>query len=182
VIEFDAEGPSIAAAPERDPSDLHGLSVIRGTPKHGDLKIFIPTDVLAAMSDHADEDLRMELGGALAGDIYSWKGTPYAVVAGYIPAEEYENTAASFRFTHNSWEQIRRDLDRLYPDKLLVGWHHTHPGYGVFLSGADQFIQNNFFNLPHQFAVVTDPRSRTFGFFQNKDSKIEKLPGYFEIS
>ena len=32
-----------------------------------------------------------------------------------------------------------------YPDKKIVGWQHTHPGYGIFLSSYDIFIQENFY-------------------------------------
>ena len=60
-----------------------------------------------------------------------------------------------------------------------MGWQHTHPGYGVFLSGYDLFIQKNFFNLPFQVAYVIDPIENTRGFFQWKNEKIKKLGGYY---
>ena len=45
-----------------------------------------------------------------------------------------------------------------YPDKLVLGWYHTHPAYGVFLSEHDMFIHRNFFAEPHHVAVVIDPQ------------------------
>jgi proteasome lid subunit RPN8/RPN11 len=180
VAGFEAGELSFAELPERNPDQVAGRAIKRGNLSHGDLKIYIPSQVLEEMSRHADEDIGMELGGVLVGDSYSWKGYPYVVVSGYVPAQVYQNTPASFRFTPDTWTQIHADIESLYPGKQIVGWHHTHPGYGVFLSGADRFIQNNFLNLPNHFAAVTDPRSRTFGFFQNKDGQVDKLDGYFE--
>ena len=34
----------------------------------------------------------------------------------------------------------------------IVGWYHTHPGFGVEFSEMDLFIQQNFFGGPAQIA------------------------------
>ncbi|MCA1557569.1 MAG: hypothetical protein LC731_03400, partial [Acidobacteria bacterium] len=47
----------------------------------------------------------------------------------------------------------------------IVGWYHTHPRFGIFLSEMDVFIQKNFFSEPWQTAFVLDPVQRTEGFF-----------------
>jgi proteasome lid subunit RPN8/RPN11 len=47
----------------------------------------------------------------------------------------------------------------------MVGWYHTHPGFGIFLSGMDLFIHQNFFTQIWHVAYVLDPRARTSGFF-----------------
>jgi proteasome lid subunit RPN8/RPN11 len=38
----------------------------------------------------------------------------------------------------------------------MVGWYHTHPDWGVFLSSMDMFICDNFFNKL-DVAYVIDP-------------------------
>ena len=48
----------------------------------------------------------------------------------------------------------------------MVGWYHTHPGWGVFLSGMDTFICDHFFNKPLDVALVIDPCQHERGFFQ----------------
>ena len=64
----------------------------------------------------------------------------------------------------------------------MLGWFHSHPGYGVFLSGMDMFIENNFFNLPYQVAYVVDPLSGKDGFFGWEDQgKIKKIEDIKEI-
>jgi hypothetical protein len=56
-------------------------------------------------------------------------------------------------------------MDSRYPDDRIVGWYHTHPGFGIFLSEMDLFIQNNFFNEPWQIAYVDDPKGGDRGAF-----------------
>ena len=56
-----------------------------------------------------------------------------------------------------------------YPDLDIVGWYHTHPDFGIFLSSHDLFIHRHFFAQPLQVAYVVDPIRQTRGFFQWRD-------------
>jgi 26S proteasome regulatory subunit N11 len=41
---------------------------------------------------------------------------------------------------------------------MVVGWYHSHPGFGCWLSGVDISTQNSFEQLnPRAVAVVVDP-------------------------
>jgi hypothetical protein len=60
-----------------------------------------------------------------------------------------------------------------------VGWYHTHPDYGIFLSGQDLFIHRNFFDQPLQVAYVVDPIRQTRGFFQWRDGGAAPVGGFF---
>jgi hypothetical protein len=62
-------------------------------------------------------------------------------------------------------------MDRDYPDKRILGWYHTHPGFGIFLSDMDVFIQENFFPEPWQAAFVYDPKAKEEGIFLWKQGK-----------
>ena len=42
------------------------------------------------------------------------------------------------------------------PDQILIGWFHTHPGHGIFLSEQDLNISYTFFNKPYQIALLLD--------------------------
>ena len=61
----------------------------------------------------------------------------------------------------------------------MLGWQHTHPNYGIFLSNYDMFIQENFFNMPFQVAYVVDPIQNIRGLFQWKNGKVEELKGFY---
>jgi proteasome lid subunit RPN8/RPN11 len=74
---------------------------------------------------------------------------------------------ASVTYTSESWRYMNDKLAERYPDEsaVMVGWYHTHPGFGIFLSGMDQFIHQNFFTQIWHIAMVLDPLARKSGFF-----------------
>lgn len=82
----------------------------------------------------------------------------------------------SLTFTQDAWEHIHRTLERSYPDdEQIVGWYHSHPGFGIFLSEHDLFIHRNFFSGPSQIALVVDPHATTEGVFVWGERGIEPL-------
>ena len=60
-----------------------------------------------------------------------------------------------------------------------MGWYHTHPDFGIFLSSHDLFIHRNFFDQPLQVAYVVDPIRQTRGFFRWKDDGLDEVGGFY---
>src|SRR6185295_2089449 len=168
--------PAEKLIPSADPSKkVEAKGVIQAD----DLHIFLAEKILTQVVDWSNTDLERELGGVFVGELYTWKGTHWVDIVGYVRARLYENTAASFKFTHDCWESIKREAEKDWEDRILVGWHHTHPGYGIFLSGYDQFIHKRFFDVPGMFALVVDPRAGSLGFFQLKGGGIRPCGFFF---
>ena len=90
-----------------------------------------------------------------------------------IIAKHTRMHGASVTYTPESWRYMNDRLAELYPDDsaVIVGWYHTHPGFGIFLSGMDQFIHHNFFTQLWHVALVLDPLARRSGFFSWDRSK-----------
>ncbi len=78
-------------------------------------------------------------------------------------------------FTQDTWAHIYQTKDAKYPDHRIVGWYHSHPGFGVFLSDHDTFIHKNFFSSPLQVAWVYDPHSDEEGCFGWVGQRLERL-------
>ena len=157
-----------------------------GNPLAGELPIFVNLDVMRDMEAHAASDTSVELGGVLLGGQYlDEAGQEFVLVADALRAKHYEATKGSFKFTHDTWSQITRERDE-FPDELqMVGWYHTHPDWGVFLSGMDQFICDHFFNKPLDVALVIDPCRKDRGFFQWSEDAQNRLPrtgGFYLIA
>lgn len=144
-----------------------------------DLKIFIPRRVLQTIVDYSASDLAHEVGGFLIGDLYVHRGVQYIEIEGYIEAEHAVQSAASLRFTHDTFASRTRKMVREFPDRKVVGWHHTHPGYGVFLSTTDTYTHKTHFNLPWLVALVVDPKAGTLGFFQWQGTILKPCGFYF---
>jgi proteasome lid subunit RPN8/RPN11/phage tail protein X len=119
---------------------------------------------------HAYSNLEAEVGGMLFGEIVDGK----TVIAGAVAATTASAQQISLTFTHEVWDEILKVGKERFEDKTIVGWYHTHPSFGLFLSEYDQFIQNNFFSNPGQVALVIDPIAGDMGWFEiKKNKKIE---------
>lgn len=86
-------------------------------------------------------------------------------ILGFVPALSASAEQISLTFTHDVWEEILREGQDKYPDLTIVGWYHTHPTFGIFLSEYDEFIQKNFFSIKGQLALVIDPIAGSLGWF-----------------
>jgi proteasome lid subunit RPN8/RPN11 len=127
--------------------------------------------VLEEMLQYSEQELTRERGGFLLGGVYG-QSPQYVVVRHFHPALEAQGNSASLTFTHETWAALTRETERNFPNESLVGWQHTHPGFGVFLSGYDLFIHKNFFAEPWQVALVVDPRRQELGFFHWRGGEI----------
>jgi proteasome lid subunit RPN8/RPN11 len=76
------------------------------------------------------------------------------------------------------------ELEEHFPGKKIVGWYHTHPKRGVFLSSYDTWLHNNFFSEPWQVALVIEPHSQVGGvFIRQLDGTLDpvRYSGFHEL-
>lgn len=119
-----------------------------------------------------------EVGGVLLGHCYrAASGNLEWYVHDFIVAKYSLENAASLTFTHETWNYINKEISTKFPEAKITGWYHTHPGFGIFLSGYDTFIQKHFFPGENQIALVVDPLRGSFGFFAWQDGKIVRMNG-----
>ncbi len=124
---------------------------------------------LRAMQAHALSSLDREVAGVMVGHQPEKQpdGRYVVHVIDSIIAKHTVMHGASVTYTPESWRYLNDTLWERYPDEsaVMLGWYHTHPGFGIFLSGMDLFIHQNFFTQIWHVAYVLDPRARTSGFF-----------------
>jgi proteasome lid subunit RPN8/RPN11/regulator of replication initiation timing len=160
--------------------DRDWVCIAYEVPGPDDMPIYLDRRPADAIERHALRDTSVELGGILLGKecIDEETGRPFVWITEAIEAKHYENTQASFTYTHDSWQEISRERDQKHPDLDIVGWYHTHPDFGIFLSSHDLFIHHHFFSQPLQVAYVVDPIRQTRGFFQWRDQEMEQVGGF----
>ncbi len=162
--EVEEASPQKILRPDRN---KHFAVAALGTLADGELPIFLDLDVAHDMEMHAQSDKTVELGGVLLGaQCTDDDGKPFVLITDSLRAAHYESTKGSFKFTHDTWSAISRQRDEFPDDLQMVGWYHTHPDWGVFLSGMDMFICDNFFNKKLDVAYVIDPCRGDRGMFQ----------------
>jgi proteasome lid subunit RPN8/RPN11 len=144
-----------------------------------EFRVFLSEEAFDRAVARGDSDTTREIGGVLVGEVLRDDAGPYLRIEGTIDALHAEEKGAELTFTHATWDHIHKEMDDKHKDKRVVGWYHTHPGFGVFLSDRDQFIHKSFFNLPFQVAFVYDPRSREHGMFTWHESDVWRARRYW---
>lgn len=131
------------------------------------IPVFVAQSAYHCVEEHAASDLEREVGGILVGNwsIDAKSQQQFIVVAAALPARFTRQGSVYLTFTQDSLVDLHADMDQHYPDKQIVGWYHTHPGMGVFLSPYDTWLHRHFFPEPWQVALVIEPHSATGGFF-----------------
>lgn len=143
-------------------------------PREPGFAIVITRSTLEAIHTHGQSDTSVEICGVLVGEIRHDRISPYLLIDAHIAGEKAKSRGTQVTFTADTWDAIQQAMEQMHAGKKIVGWYHTHPGFGVFLSGMDLFIQDNFFNLPWQVAWVYDPIAQTDGVFVWKEGRSEK--------
>lgn len=153
--------------------------VLFGEQNPEDKKVYISQSVYNEIHKFTQDKTKVESGGVLLGNVIEEFGKTHIVIRAFIEAKHAEGTPTTLKFTHESWEYIHKEAAKRYPDYKILGWIHTHPDFGIFLSEYDTFIHENFFNEENQVAYVVDPIQGIEGFYFWINGKIERCSGFF---
>ncbi|HEY3396692.1 MAG TPA: Mov34/MPN/PAD-1 family protein [Armatimonadota bacterium] len=160
----------VYALTEKGPAGREALEVY--------LHVEAVQDILAAVPSGA----RYETGGLLAGVAAQDERGPYVLILRALSAPSAHSERLSLTFTPEAWEELWAAHERECPDLKIVGWYHTHPGLGVFLSEPDQFIHRHFFSDPGQIALVFDPADFRWGVFYWVEGGLRAAEGLYLYS
>jgi proteasome lid subunit RPN8/RPN11 len=127
-------------------------------------------DLMKEIENICFTDRQNEVGGFLLGHI----DASGSVVTHVIAAKHTQATSTQLTFTPETWNDLYTKQSAIEPKVTLIGWFHSHPNHGVFLSEHDQFIQNNFFKNDGQITIVVDPIRGLRGWFFSSQGKIMK--------
>ena len=142
---------------------------IKSTTAQPDL--LVDSEVVRLIRQHARSSGKTEVCGVLIGQDRDQR----IEVTACIEGQNADEAGAHVTFTQDTWEHIYAVKDKKYPNERIVGWYHSHPGFGIFLSDHDTFIHKNFFSSPGQVAWVFDPHSDEEGCFGWVGGRIERL-------
>ena len=117
------------------------------------------------------KSVEKEIFGYLIGNILKWKEEIYILIEdllfllGAIHSDKYstaqiEGTAGKYE---NKFQRLKKR--RKNPSLRILGWWHSHPNFGCFLSTTDLKTQRYFFPENYQVALVIDPARDELEFF-----------------
>ncbi len=183
----ESAGPSpddVVIAPSKARVRIAGRRLPIGTSSWMAADVLMDEPPLRAAQAHALSSPSREVAGVLVGPPPEKQpdGRYVVHIIDTIIAKHTVMQGASVTYTPESWRYMNDKLRERYPDEtaVMVGWYHTHPGFGIFLSGMDQFIHQNFFTQIWHVALVLDPHAKTSGFFCWDRQKTRVSPMDFE--
>jgi proteasome lid subunit RPN8/RPN11 len=130
-------------------------------------QIFIVESVYYSIWQHVNSTLDSEYGGVLVGHPFKTldNSITFVVITGFIPQPTQNRGIAHFTVGPDEVASTRNVLDKRYSGLAIVGWYHSHPGHGVFLSEQDMTIVRSIYNLDWHIAMVLDPVNNKSGVF-----------------
>ena len=137
----------------------------------------LSTDCILDVLGHGRAQPEREVGGILLGSFAETSRGAATRVQDMHIADSNDASLTHVTFTHAAWEGIHAALDQRDDDLAIVGWYHTHPGFGPFLSAHDRFIHEHFFAHPLQIALVVDPLQGLLSLFGWSESKVGRHSG-----
>jgi proteasome lid subunit RPN8/RPN11 len=151
------------------------------------VRVFFAQSAYARVYIHAASDLDNEVGGILVG---RWCVDPltasrYVAVENVLRARYTRQSSVHLTFTQDSLVNFHDLIEQRFAGKQIVGWYHTHPRMGVFLSQYDTWLHNHFFTEAWQVALVVEPLSCLGGFFiRQKDGLLDpsRYFGFYEMN
>jgi proteasome lid subunit RPN8/RPN11 len=119
-----------------------------------------------------------ERGGVLLGNLYyddvDGERITYTAITDAMPAEEAQAGSTHVEFDGGMLSKVMEEANEYIrktgQNSRIVGWYHTHPGFGVFMSATDQNTQRQIYGTDWHVAIVFDPVRRDYGIFYGKDS------------
>lgn len=145
-------------------------------------QVYVVQGVLEEVMRHVKENIRVECGGILVGHPFQNLDDPdmtFVVVTAAIAQDSSSHSIAHFTVGPKEIEAARDEMQKRYPGWICVGWYHSHPGHGVFLSGQDMQIVRSIYNAEWHLALVVDPKSDDAAFFRGPEG--ERLPGWIPL-
>ena len=118
-----------------------------GGPADQGPEVVVWDHVFADLQRHAGTDTANEVAGLLLGTSTQEPGgdVPVVVIEASLPARHVEAGSTHVEFSHDTWAAFHEEREAQHGGKRILGWYHTHPNIGLFLSSYDTFIHENFF-------------------------------------
>jgi proteasome lid subunit RPN8/RPN11 len=131
------------------------------------VSVFLNRAAYIRISVHSCSSDTVEVGGVLVGDwcVEEETGEQFVVVKHALPARHTLQGSVYLTFTQDSLVDLHDQIEKRFEGERIVGWYHTHPRMGIFLSHYDTWLHRNFFPEPWQVALVVEPYSSLGGFF-----------------
>ncbi|NLK20866.1 MAG: LysM peptidoglycan-binding domain-containing protein [Epulopiscium sp.] len=155
---------------------LENAKLIGEEPKG--LNIYLEDYVYTYLYQYAKTNRGEEKGAALVGYYTEELGKKAAIISGAIQFEDLF-CEGEVLVTEPQIKEMQKKINRYFPDCELMGWMHTQPGYGIFLTTQDIRIHQDYFRESYQSFMIIDPIENAEAFFIWDEEEIKSAEGYY---
>lgn len=143
-------------------------------------RVVLHEEVFLTMDQFALDNQNREFGGLLLGFVSSpEEGRRQQItIEQFLPIPDQQGVSR-FVISRQDWEAALAQLELQYPGYEIVGWMHTHPGFGTFLSQLDKEQHHRHFKEPWHLAYVIDPHYMARAFYLYVDEEWRRVNGYY---
>lgn len=151
-----------------------------GTADDG-LRIYMEDYVHTYLYQYARSSATGEKLAVLMGKHLVVDGKDTVFISGVIQARYTEKLKGMETITGQSWKYISEEIEKYFADLEIVGWMHSRPSFGAFVTSRDEAYHKKVFGGKDQVFFVVDPVDRQDRFYVLNDNKTALRPvkGYF---
>jgi len=132
--------------------------------KPEELQVWMNKEALEELEEQASDTPEHEVFGVLAGEycVFGENELLFVMVDKIIKSKTAKSEAARVWVSEDDWNALYDERISRFPHLRQVGWYHSHPNWGVFLSGADLDIHSTYFRRDSYITFVCDPQKKLF--------------------
>ncbi|MFH0816476.1 MAG: Mov34/MPN/PAD-1 family protein [Methanobacteriota archaeon] len=162
------EEAKVADSPPPKPALSHPWSIEPCRPRKGEpCALYLSSLAEEALRKHAvaHKGERLEVMGLLLGEMRRDLGLEYALARKAVTTQ-LDATLVGVRFSREGLDELAASLAKVDFEYVVIGWYHSHPGFGCFLSETDVATQRAMFSGAGHVALVVDPVKEEAGAFR----------------
>ena len=133
--------------------------------------VYIRKDALRAILKQSRNAAPKETIGFMVGHVRRCNEKACAVVERAITSDD-DSTETSAKFKTESLGKIAAGIG---DGEIIVGWYHSHPGYGCFMSDRDIKTQTESFLEDYHTALVVDPVENKIAFYRVQGGRCREV-------
>lgn len=143
-------------------------------------RLVFSEDVMLRLDQFARARAKGEHGGFLIGRVRELKSAEQyeILVERFVPIPQKDD-ASRLVIAQEHILTVELALENSGAGEKIVGWAHTHPGFGVFLSNFDKEQHQRYFSQPWQVAYVFDNVANERAVYHCVQGEWQKLGGYY---
>ena len=125
-----------------------------------ELRIYMEDYVHTYLYQYSRSSVNGEKLAVLMGQSIVINGQNTIFISGVIQARFTEKIKGVETITNQSWKYISEDMEKYFPNLSVVGWMHSRPSFGAFVTSMDEEYHKKLFSDPNQVLFVVDPIDR----------------------